>query len=297
MMRSLSVLACFGVALLLSACADSKWGFLRKNNNEAPSAAANLQNPTAVQLVAYLDGNSRRIQSLQCGDVDMDIKMKQSFGIQGWLACQKPRSFRMRARAIGNDEADIGSNTDEFWYWIARSQPPYLVHCSYQDLARGVEVPFPFRPEWVMEALGMGEYGSPDGYRIEPGPGVYKLVLDTTSPQGQPMRKITVFNSARARTQVTDHILQDVGGRTICSAHIDDVQVVDGAIVPKKIILSWPGQDLRLTMKLYDVKLNLPLDNNQALFNRPAITGVQSVDLGRRTLDSAPLQAAGGYSR
>jgi len=297
-MPRICTIACVAAGLLTSGCADSKWGFLRRNSAETAPAAANLQNPTAEQLVAYLDSNSRNIQSLWCQDVDMDIKMRQSFGIQGSLVCQKPQNFRMRAQALGKEAADIGSNSQEFWYWFSKGDP-YLIHCSYEDLARGAQVPFPFRPEWVMEALGMGDYRSASGYRVQFKRDKIELIQDTTNAQGQQVQKITVFNRVRSRTQVTDHILRDAYGREICSAHIYEAQQVDGATVPKKIIFSWPAQDLKLTMRLDEVQLNRQFDRDQALalFNRPALTGVQSLDLGRRMLDGQPIQAAGGYAR
>jgi hypothetical protein len=297
LMRFLPIACCFGATLLLSGCADSKWGFLRKNNDTGVSAVG-LGNPTAEQLVAYLGNNSRNIQSLQCSDVDMDIKMKQSFGIQGWLVCQKPQNFRMRANAFGKEAADFGSNSQEFWYWISKGDP-YLVHCSYEALANGANVPFPFRPEWVMEALGMGDYSSATGYRIQSKGSKIELIQDTTSARGERVQKITVFNRARSNTQVTDHILRDAYGREICSAHIFEAQQVGGATVPRKIVFSWPSQDLKLTMRMDDVQLNQQFDREraQALFSRPVLTGVQGFDLGKRMLDGPPIQAASGYAR
>jgi hypothetical protein len=298
-MRFVAAIACFGVALLAAGCADSKWGFLRKNNAEGSAAAANLGNPTAEQLVAYLNANSNNIQSIQCKDVDMNIRMKrQEVGIQGWMVCQKPQNFRMRASALGKDAADIGSNSQEFWYWISKGDP-YLIHCSYQDLARGAEVPFPFRPEWVMEAMGMGDYSSAGGYRLQYRANKIDLIQDTTDARGQRVQKITVFNRERSRTQVTDHILRDAHGREICSAHIDDAQVIGAAAIPRRIAFSWPSQELKLVMKFDDAQVNLQFANeqSQALFNRPALAGVQSFDLGRRMMDGAPIQAASGYAR
>src|SRR5262249_48093157 len=155
----------------LSGCADSKWSIMRHSQDNVQLPAT--QPPTEASLVAYLNRNAALIHALKCSDVDLDVKQ----GIQQWhirakLACQKPRNFRMQAVSVTQTEADIGSNDKEFWYWIKRGDP-YLIHCSYQDLARGVRIPFPFQPEWVMEALGMSEY--------DPAPQNYQLIIGRTT--------------------------------------------------------------------------------------------------------------------
>ena len=88
---------------------------------------------------------------------------------------------------IGKEEVQLSSNDQEFWYWIKQSKPPYLFHCSYQDLAEGKvrQMPFPFQPDWLMEALGMGEYGPPENYQLRAGQSTLELVENTRSPQGQ----------------------------------------------------------------------------------------------------------------
>src|SRR4029078_5880788 len=83
------------------------------------------------------------------------------------MVCKKPGNFKLVASVVGNQAVDLGSNDQEFWFWISKAEPPYLFHCSYNDFARGgVRLPFPFQPEWVMEALGMAEYGSPQDYQL-----------------------------------------------------------------------------------------------------------------------------------
>src|SRR5262249_29185997 len=128
--------------------------------------AASTRTPTTTELVEYLNRNGKQIQSLECQDLDLDCKQRnQPVGLRGKMTCAKPRNFRMGASVVGSEGVALGSNAQEFWYWISKADPPYLFHCSYTDLARGqVNMPFPFQPEWVMEALGMGDYGRPENY-------------------------------------------------------------------------------------------------------------------------------------
>jgi hypothetical protein len=289
------------VLLLLAAgCAGSgsKWGFV-KNQDQVRTPP---ERPTTAQLVEYLNQNARQLQSVECMDVDLDCKVgHQPFGLQAKMACQKNRNFRLIATAVGNPQADMGSNEQEFWFWIAKNDPPYLYYCSYADLARpGMSLPFPFQPEWIMEAFGMAECDPAGNYTVNMGRGTYELVQQSVSPQGQPVQKVTVFAAGRnAKFPVRAHLLLDAKGKEICSAQITDAQSIGGVIVPTKVVLSWPEQRMELKMKLNGPAVNR-LDQTSAsrLFTRPALQGVQTFDMARPP-ESAVTQVrpAGGRLR
>ncbi len=298
-----STLGIATLLLLAGGCADTKWAFLRKSPDTARLPEGT---PSADQLVAYLNANAQKIQSLECQELDVGCKENgREFGLRGTLVCQKPKNFRMRAHALGNTEADIGSNKDEFWYWIARGDN-VLVHCSYKDLPRVSHVPFPFQPEWVMQSLGMAEY-SPADYKVVTRGKTWELVRDTVNPQGQRVQDVTVFNIPQSRVQVSDHIVRDEKGNQICAAHISEVQNVGGVIVPRRIVFVYRAQGIELKMKLGDdpreVVINREIGRDLAegpngLFTRPVLSGVQSFDLARGT-DGATSQIrpAGGYQQ
>ena len=283
-MRYLPYALCFSAVLLAASCADSKWAFIRNNRTEAQVPA---EIPKAPDLVNYLNQNAQRIESIECPYLDLDIKQGSGLAVQQWgmrgkMVCEKPRNFRLVAEVLGKYEADIGSNKDEFWYWIARDNPPLLVHCSYADLERGVKIPFPFQPEWVMEALGIGSYDQALNYRVVPQARTLELVTETVS-QGKRVQKVTVFNRAPSRVQVRDHILRDARGQEICSAHILDAQNINGTMVPREMVLSYPAEKLELKMRLFsdgrDISVNRPLDRT-GVFQRPNLTGVRTLNLG-----------------
>ena len=125
--------------------------------------------PTKEDLVLYLNTNSANMPGIQSDDVTLTCYQGNGIGIPvgAQLRCQGPRNFRLRAKALGNDEVDLGSNNDEFWYWIRRGDK-FQVFCSYQALESGQvkQMPFPFQPDWVMEAMGLGRYGPADKYEL-----------------------------------------------------------------------------------------------------------------------------------
>jgi hypothetical protein len=296
-MRIFSSLVAAGCLLTIAGCHGSKWSFVRNNDSPRVSGEA----PTAAQLVAYLNDNSQRLRSLQSVDVDLDAKQgNQPIGLRAKLACQQPRNFRLFADALGNSQADLGSNEQEFWFWIAKADPPYLYHCSYQDFARGVQVPFPFQPEWVMEALGMADFGAPENYTVVPRGNTVELVRQTTSPQGQPVRKVIVFNRGRSGAQILGHMLLDARGQQICSAQIEQTQVVDGVVVPYKLVLRWPSEKMQLTIRMNQVSVNrIDAEMASRLFARPPLQNVPTYDLARglESQPGQPLRRTGGLFR
>jgi hypothetical protein len=191
------------IALPLCALSFGCLGITNRNQTPPPPAARISQTPTKDDLIGYLNKNARLIQSLDARDLELDITSAgQTIGVSGNLYCQQPKNFRMRAKvaAVGKEVADIGSNEEEFWFWISENKPPDLYHCSYTDLTRGVRLPFPVQPEWVMEALGMARYdASRPNYREEnfsvgTRGRTFELIEQAVSPQGQPVKKVTVFN-------------------------------------------------------------------------------------------------------
>jgi hypothetical protein len=300
-----NVLAPLGLALLVgvTGCADGgRFNLLRPNE-----AKINAPLPTTVpateQLVAYLNQNSEKIPGILSDDVGLTCYSGGGIGIPvgGNLRAQGPRNFRLTAKAFGNTEVDLGSNEQEFWYWIKRGDP-YQVFCSYQALEEGrvKQMPFPFQPDWVLEAMGMGKYGPADKYELVTEPGHFKLVERTKSPQGVPVKKIIVFDALNRQTQpdkpqVLEFLVQDERtGKEICSAKIKRRQILPGGHgeIPRELELRWPEQNMKLVLQLNGVQVNQQLPPR--VFARTKLNGVQSFDLATGSVER--IQPAGGIA-
>ncbi len=300
------VVCCLGLGglALLSGCTGTRWGVI--NHQDHPPQVSG-PTPTAAALVKYLDDNAQLVDSLRCDDFEMTVS-------EGWksfplpscsLACKRPRNFRMTARSIVGDEVDLGSNGEEFWFWIKRADPPRQYHCSYEALSqalasgRSVNLPFPFQPEWVVETLGMGNYGPADRYQLVVDPDKYRLVERVRGPQGNTVRKVIVFNRWQAKgnaPQVTDYqLLDDASGKEICSAHVMEVQGnQSGGTVPRRIELRWPEQKVKMKMHLTRAAINAQVQPQ--LFVRRPLRDIPSFDLATGRIDGQPssFQRAGG---
>jgi hypothetical protein len=288
--------------LALTGCNSTRWNWLHpEQNNKPPVAAGSPANVTVASLVDYLNENAGRVRSLDVERLDITCSVGiQSFGLTGRLQTEKPRNFRMTAKVLGSDAADLGSNRDEFWFWIAKNQPPYQFYCPYKDLAEARNLPIPFQPDWVMETLGLGPYGPADRYQpLEQQGDTVRLVERTRSPQGAAVRKVIVMRGREVRPplpQVTAYLLiDDATGKEICSAHVHQTQIdrATGAILPRRLELQWPAERLTLSMILDGVETNKQLQPQA--FLRPRLNGVESFNLARRQLDSG-LQPAQGFT-
>jgi hypothetical protein len=285
-----------GAALVVVGC--EMFRTHRDSTAVAPAAVAPQGVPDAPRLVEYLNTNARRVQGLKAA-VIMDVRAdKQSASLDGYVACARPKNFRLKAQMLGQPAVDIGSNESEFWYWISRDNPPYVYHCSYADLERGVTVPFPFQPKMVLAALGLAEFDPNRQYKVNPSATRIELIDDITTPQGQPAQMVTVFNRLEARPgqpQVLGHVLRDAQGHVLCQATVSRVTVnrETGAVLPQQVVLAWPALKMQMQLQLRDVQVT-NFAPNDALFLRSSLSNLTSFDLARRAVDNAGVQRTGG---
>src|SRR5262245_30776556 len=75
--------------------------------------------PTAAQLIDYLNDHARQLTVLNCQSLSAEVNANGDGGVvHGYLVCRQPRDFRLVGKIMGNEEVDLGSNEDEFWFWI-----------------------------------------------------------------------------------------------------------------------------------------------------------------------------------
>jgi hypothetical protein len=178
-----------------------------------------------------------------------------------------------------------------------------LYHCSYDNLAQGVKVPFPFQPDMVLKALGLSAYDpAKEQYsmQITPPDNRGRKFIELTerglSPENKPIQKVTVFNAGAVslpNPQVVAHILKDERGNVICSASIRSAQQVsnNGPIIPQMVDFNWPEQKMKMTMRIYSPKFRaMPPETAAQIFNRQSL-GYQSFDLATQALDGNVQQA------
>lgn len=299
-MRSIIAGSSLGFVLLVAGC-----NILPPRPGPGPRPmSANSPTPKVEDLISYLNANADKIaetDALQCTKLAISCQAgRQNVGLSGMMVCQKPRNFRLTGKVIGQPAVDIGSNRDEFWYWISKNDPPYLFHCSYDALARGAKVGFPFQPDMVVSALGLEHYDPAHSYQLNAPRNAkyFELIENTKSPQGEPIQKIVVFARETATLpdpQVIAYALRDAKGKDICIANISRVtrEQQKGAVLPTKVTFKWPAMNLTMTMEMNDLQI-VPVNNEMAnrFFSRQRLD-YQAFDLATRSLDGPGLQRAG----
>ncbi|MHB1426621.1 MAG: hypothetical protein ACYC3I_25960 [Gemmataceae bacterium] len=304
-MRSIIAIASLAALLLAVGCNIAPH---RRDNVVGGAAAKENATPTADKLVKYLNDNAKLIaptQALASQNVNVIAQsVGGGGGIDCKMICQAPRNFYFTGVTFGQPMVDIGSNDKEFWFWSKQINPPYLYHCSYDDLAHGVKVPFPIQPEMVLTALGLAQYDPSKNYQlriVNDNRGQHKTIEmteQTRSLDNKPIQKVTVFNYYPAQPpqpQVVAHILRDEQGKPICVANVRYAQRVgaNGPIIPKMIDFEWPEQKLKMSMRIENPSLTTMTPERIAtVFNRQSLH-YQAVDLATQTMDGAGVQQAG----
>jgi len=307
-MRSIIVVASLAVLLFALGCNH----LIPHKGDQGGGAAVNdkpAATPTVENLVQYLNNNAKLIQpgqALNCTNVTIDASADGTqVGISARMQCQAPRNFLLSGVALGNPVVDIGSNDKEFWFWSKQFTPPYLYHCSYDDLARGVKVPFPFQPDMVLTALGLAPYDPAKKYTMQitddkRGHKFIELTEQARSPENKPIQKVTIFNFTQvtdpSKPQVVAHVLKDEQNKVICAASIRYVQRVggeNGPIIPRIVDFNWPEQKMKMTMRIENPQfIAMPPEKAAMRFNRQNLH-YQSFDLATQALDGADVQRAG----
>jgi hypothetical protein len=302
-----SIIAGGSLVVLLFAVGCTHAPHLRDGGPGTAAPISTTAMPTVENLVRYLNENANCLQPTQaitCKDVMIDVTADgQKVGVNGKMLCQTPRNFLLSGVVLGSPAVDIGSNDKEFWFWSREIKPAYLYHCSYDALARGTKVPFPFQPDMVVSALGLAQYDASKPYELtssDDGRG-HKTILLTEqarSPENKPMQKITVFDYNRASPpspQVLAHILKDDQGKVICAANIRRAQRLgsSGPIIPQFIDFHWPEQKLRMTMRIENPRIiAMPPEKAATVFTRQNLR-YQSYDLFTQSLDGVGVERAG----
>jgi hypothetical protein len=289
--RLLPLAACLG---LLGGCQ------LFRPKPEPPDAkvaarpAADKSKYTADGLVRYLNNQAALVESIEARDINLTAKGPGGNPptLDGVLLVQKPHYFKLTGRSLMGQEVLLGSNQERFWFYVPRMQDA-LMHCSYRDFETGkVDLPFPFDPDWVLEALGMARVPEDGVKKIEfdDKTGTVRLIEDATL-HGQRVKKVTVcyqLGMDRNVPQVKARIVYDERGRVMCSATTKSVTripvnkksngEVTYATVPQVVKLEWPALETELVIDLGKARINgqLPMES----FQMPQI-GARQIDLGR----------------
>ncbi|MCI0358849.1 MAG: hypothetical protein L0211_10240 [Planctomycetaceae bacterium] len=257
------------VALLLGTAGGCRWNeWFRRNQAEPPPILFNAL-PSRDEAVAAINANSARIQSLQTQGATVSIPGAPSISAE--IALEKPKNFRFRASTFLGSELDLGSNSEQFWFWAARAPEPHVFFARH-DLFAGSRARqmLPIEPTWLIEALGVVEI---DPATILEGPikaGDDRVELRTMmqASAGEFTRLVQIHGR---HGWILEQHLYDGRGQLIASARNlqHEYYHIDGVSLPKRIEVEVPQGKLRFQLDISKWAINQQPPEGQALYELP----------------------------
>lgn len=279
--RCLLVLAALMLAIGASGCV---WMRDRlAGGSRAPVPCAIAEDATARQIVMHLNDNTRKLHGWRTTRAKIATHGSLVPKADATIVVESPRNFRLvAANPMGGKEVDLGSNSEQFWFWVRRNEEKQVVVASHDlDPERMRKFPFPFQPDWILETMGVIEIDPDEDLTLEPGPpgkDLVKLIASRTSPQGFKVRKVTVVD--RRLGVIREHALYDPRNQLIARAVLSQHTTRVSPILPMRIDLEWPQAQVGLTMTLSDVEVN-PAHYSQKTWTLPNFEGYTIFDLNR----------------
>ena len=143
---------------------------------------------------------SRPSRRSRCRWVERD---GSSCGRQRPPGARAAPNFKLEVQAQGMPKADIGSNAEEFWFWVANPEKDlkWIYWCNYRDLETS-DLPVTYQPDWIIEAMGLKPISPQEAATIKVGrgtdAGTTLLTFAATRNRGGPyVREMEVSNSDR----------------------------------------------------------------------------------------------------
>jgi hypothetical protein len=290
------ILILVSVALGLTGCRAAGTGSL--SLTPRPS----LTDPS-FDLARFVAEHNRNAQGIVTLTSEPSITVASAwhrpFPVSGHMAVERPRNFDLDLSVEGTKVADIGSNSDEFWFWVInknKNDDKLLYWCNYEDLPSS-NLAVTYQPDWIIDALGLRPISPEEAklIRVSNGPetGTTRLSFPTTSDQGEPcsremivstrdrrLKKLLVW-SVKPKTLIAEASPGDYkefsGGAGSSASH-------ENYLVPQKLKLDWKREQLVLDATLKNIKLNqLDPERSAIIFVEPKIPGYQRKNLAQAT--------------
>jgi hypothetical protein len=263
------------------------------NGSLAPTSPLRTERTFDVDaFVAEHNRNVERIQSLEARPtVSLGGRMRAA--ADGRLALERPRNFKLELLSAGSPKADIGSNDEEFWFWVQSDKDKSVNWCRYEDLESSA-VPITYQPDWIIAALGLKAISAEEAAGIKVrAKGTEKettaLVFPSTRNGGETYtREIIVWNKTR---RIKEHRLYaGKASNLIAQAEVSKYEEIeigstetgdrDSCLVPGNIKLEWKREQLILEVTLRKISVNqFDQSRSASLFVEPRVPGYSRVNL------------------
>jgi hypothetical protein len=269
---------------------------IRKGGSETLPASLTVQ-----EAVDAINQNARSVNSLQARTaITATLGGRRTTllaaPVSGNILMQRPRNFRLMLKVGPKEIADLGSNSQGFWFWFAGNDPA-IYTCKYDaDGQIPAGVPVTFQPDWILEALGLREISDEDAKNmtIRRGNivGTDVLIGRRQTPSGESYQRMIWINSSTKR--VVAYRLYGPGSQALTEASLQyDLVTTNESepTLPHKVRLAWIKEDMVLDVSLSRIDTKAVFRNPELSFAEPEMHGIERRDLG------AMAAAYGGRGR
>jgi hypothetical protein len=241
-------------------------------------------NPTLDQVIQVVNNNNGRIQSFTTSEATLSSPGVPS--LRATVAYARPLSFRLYAKhTITGPELDLGSNPQEFWFWINRAEPKAVYFCRHDQFATSpARQMVPIQPEWLIDALGVSTFDpslphQPPFVRQQDGRLEVRTIKET--PEGA-ITKCTILDASQGwvLAQEIYNAQYQLVVRSEAAGYRQDPRSL--LWIPRTIKVQCPAAQFSMQLDLGNVELNVPVTNPQ-LFTRPMIQNSPPVNVGDPT--------------
>ncbi|MHB1556350.1 MAG: hypothetical protein ACYC61_02600 [Isosphaeraceae bacterium] len=266
-------------------------------------------------FVAEHNRNAESIQSLQARS-SITANSRMSYGLDGQIAMERPRNFKLELTSFGNTKGDIGSNDEEFWFWFTNKDDRSIYWCKYADVPSS-SLPVTYQPDWIIEAMGLQPISREEASQIrvhdgvEPGTSIltFPVVRDRGEPYSREMivgntdhriRRLILFSERPKREPIAQATLGSYaayGTSAAVATNTRDLDASAGAnrgaksYLPQELKLEWKRDQIALRVTLKQVQIN-QFDHARSadLFVEPTTPGYQRRNLADLSQGGRPAR-------
>lgn len=216
----------------------------------------------------------------------------------GKMALERPKNFKLVLEAEGVQQADLGSNDREFWFWVTsqdRNQK-WIYWCNYRDLESS-ELPVTYQPDWIIEAMGLKSITPEEAGAIQlrrGDSGSVRLVFPATHDRGEPytremlvstadrrIKKLQIYSAGSPRVLIAEAIPADYQTYPTGSGSAGEI-----CYLPQRLRLEWKREQLVLDVAVgREMQVNRFEHERAAdLFVEPELAGYQRLNLAELSL-------------
>ena len=205
-------------------------------------------------------------------------------------------------------KADIGSNAEEFWFWVANPEKDlkWIYWCNYRELETS-DLPVTYQPDWIIEAMGLRPITPQEAASIKVGrgtdAGTTLLTFAATRDRGGPYVARDGGLQQRPAHQEAQDLLREAEGPDRAVQSDDFKEYPTGTkgsssretcYLPQKLKLQWKREQLALDVALGEVKVN-QFDHAMGadIFVEPQMPGYARLNLAEQSRGPGPIGGLG----